>query len=368
VVLYEVLTGRRPFESDNLGNLYYQVLYVEPQPPSALRCDLDGDLEAICLKALAKKPADRQASMAELAAALGTYLVQHPEIIPDTVSFPPPDVELSREIVNGLGMKLVLVGPGRFLMGSPASEADRSDDEQQHEVEITRPFYLGVHAVTVGNFRTFVERTGYKTEAERSGGASRWNGSKWELDPRANWRKPGFKQGYDHPVTCVSWNDAQEFCKWLSGIEKERLYRLLTEAEWEYACRGPVSSSTPFHFGTSLSSAQANFDGNYPYGGASKGPYLERTTPVGSYPPNALGLYDMHGNVWEWCADWYGPYADTFVTDPTGPTTGERRVLRGGSWSNSGRSCRAAYRFNDEPGYRSDYLGFRVVCATARTS
>jgi formylglycine-generating enzyme required for sulfatase activity len=176
------------------------------------------------------------------------------------------------------------------------------------------------------------------------------------------------------PVENVSWNDAVEFCKKLSELPEEkrsgRVYRLATEAEWEYACRGGASSSKPFHFGDSLSSTQANFDGNYPYGGAGKGPYLKRTTRVGSYQANTFGLYDMHGNVWEWCADWYDEnyYKDSPRKDPTGPATGTSRVLRGGSWDGNGSNCRSAYRLNDGPGRRGSDIGFRVVLvAGART-
>jgi formylglycine-generating enzyme required for sulfatase activity len=323
-------------------------------------------LEACVDDDLSERPTDAGALAEQLTTLLQAKGSPQPPVAPLS------DIGLQkpvREFINSLGTRLVLVKPGKFLMGSPSGKADRSDNEFQHEVEITQPYYMAVHPVTVSNFRTFVERTGYRTEAETSGGAQRWSGSKWELDPKANWHKPGFQQGDDHPVTCVSWNDVQELCNWLSGIEKERLYRLPTEAEWEYACRGAASSSTPFYFGASLSSTQANFDGNYPYGGASKGPYLGRTTPVGSYPPNAFGLYDMHGNVWEWCQDWHGEnyYRSGPGKDPPGPATGASRVLRGGSWNRGGRICRAACRSHCEPGHRYNDIGFRLVCSAART-
>jgi formylglycine-generating enzyme required for sulfatase activity len=171
----------------------------------------------------------------------------------------------------------------------------------------------------------------------------------------------------DFPVENVSWEEAVEFCKRLSALGKEsgRVYGLPTEAEWEYACRGGVRTSTPFHYGKSLSSEQANFNGQFPYGGADKGRNLGRTTPVGSYQPNAFGLYDMHGNVWEWCQDWYDKnyYGDSSKQDPKGPNSSPvgRRVLRGGSWYGNGQDCRAAYRDRDEPGYRDSYVGLRVV-------
>ena len=136
------------------------------------------------------------------------------------------------------------------------------------------------------------------------------------------------------------------------------MYTLPTEAQWEYACR--AGTTTPFHFGDSLSSNQANFDGNYPYG-AEKGPYLERTTPVGTYAPNAWGLYDMHGNVWEWCYDWYGEYTAGDAADPHGPETGSDRVVRGGAWDIYAQFCRSACRFRFDPGRRYRILGFRVA-------
>ena len=134
-----------------------------------------------------------------------------------------------------------------------------------------------------------------------------------------------------------------------------------TEAEWEYACRAGGSASRPFHFGSFLSSHLANFDGNQPYGGADKAASLKRTTRVGSYPPNAFGLYDMHGNVLEWCEDWYGPYDAGSRQDPRGPATGTKKAVRGGSWFVIGKRCRAAYRGAFDPPYRSNVLGFRVV-------
>jgi uncharacterized protein (TIGR02996 family) len=253
---------------------------------------------------------------------------------------------------NSIGMKLVLIPAGKFLMGSPQDETDRSKDEQQHEVEITRPFYMGVCTVTqeqyekvMGNNPSYFASTG------------------------------GFKdrvQGMDtrrFPVENVSWEDAVEFCKRLAELPQEkkagRLYRLPTEAEWEYACRGGAVSSKPFCFGDSLSSGQANFNDKYPYGGAGKGPYVQRTSEVALYRPNAFGLFDMHGNVWEWCGDWYGPYPRKSVKDPTGPATGKCCVVRGGSWNLSGGACRTASRHRNGPGNSYSDHGFRVVCVAA---
>lgn len=243
-------------------------------------------------------------------------------------------VEEEDEIAPGVKMAFVLVPPGKFRMGSPEGEADRSGDEVLHEVTITQPFYLAKYEVTQEQYEAV---TG---------------------------KNPSQFKGGELPVEQVSWEEADAFAKELShkrGLK--HLYRLPTEAEWEYACRGGRPSSQPFGIGDgqSLSSTQANFDGNLPYGGAKKGPYLEKTTPVGQYTANALGLHDMHGNVWEWCADWYGHYPVRKVSDPSGPSEGSVRVLRGGGWGYRARFCRAADRSRNTPVHRSFSLGFRLA-------
>ena len=172
------------------------------------------------------------------------------------------------------------------------------------------------------------------------------------------------------PVEGVSWYDAMEFCRRLSEhfAEREagRVYYLPTEAEWEYACR--AGTRTPFASGPSLSSRQANFNGQHPYGGAEVGPFRHQTTPVGTFPPNAWGLYDLHGNVWEWCHDWYEEtyYRHAPERDPLGPRSGQRRVLRGGNWNSAGgKNCRSARRGKDFPAEGTPYDGFRVVMIPA---
>jgi formylglycine-generating enzyme required for sulfatase activity len=254
----------------------------------------------------------------------------------------------TREFVNSIGMRFVLVKPGKFLMGSPADETQRGSDEHQHEVTITRAFYLGVHPVTQGQWKRVM---GDNPAHFSCGGNVRDN----DLDR--------------FPVESVSWEDAQEFLKKLAALSEEAKsrwgYRLPSEAEWEFACRGGADSSPlPFHFdqpSASLSSTQANFAGNPPYGGAASGPSLRRPSKVGSYEPNRLGLYDMHGNVWEWCHDWYGLYPSSPATDPPGPADGSDRVVRGGSWSDDGRNCRAAVRVKGAPSFRNYDLGFRAA-------
>ena len=241
---------------------------------------------------------------------------------------------------NNLGMKFVYIRPGSFMMGSGLSPSEvvaryggnekyYKREHPQHRVTLTKGFYMQSKEVTVGQWREFARGSGHKSEAETGGGAYVWTGKKWEKKAGAYWDNPGFSQTDANPVTCISWNDAQAFAKWLSredGVE----YRLPTEAEWEYAAR--AGTKTPFHTGDCLSTGQANYNGNYPGNRCSKGSYRKKTTPVGTFSPNPWGLYDMHGNVWEWCRDWYGDYPSGSVTDPTGASSGAFRVRRGGSW------------------------------------
>jgi formylglycine-generating enzyme required for sulfatase activity len=254
-------------------------------------------------------------------------------------------------LTNAIGMQLVLIPPGTFLMGSPEAEEDRSADEGPlHEVAITRPFYLGIYPVTQEQFQRVM---GTNPSYFCPGGESKEDVA--GLDTK------------QFPVENVLWKNALSFCKKLSALPEEkrcgRVYRLPSEAEWEYCCRGGAPSYQVFHFGNSLSSTQANFDGNSPYGGADAGPYLERPCKVGSYTPNGFGLYDMHGNVWDWCNDWYGYwyYRESPRADPPGPPGGSRRVIRGGSYSHFGSGCRSAYRLGTTLAYRSSFLGFRVA-------
>jgi formylglycine-generating enzyme required for sulfatase activity len=251
-------------------------------------------------------------------------------------------------ITNGLGMKLAYVPAGTSLMGSPASEDGHCEREDpRHEVEIGRGFYMGIYAVTQEEYRAVV---GASPSWFSASGKGKDNVA--ALDTRRL------------PVEMVSWEDAKVFCQKLSAREGKH-YRLPTEAEWEYACRGGSDEYYVFHSGNPLSSKEANFDGNYPYTGASKGPYLARTTSVGSYAPNRFGLYDMHGNVWQWCQDWYDEsyYVRSPRLDPVNTTEGFTRlvVMRGGSWSDDAWHCRSAARHGYQKNYRSREIGFRVV-------
>jgi len=280
-----------------------------------------------------------------------------------------PAASEPKTLTNSLGMKFVKIPSGSFMMGSgiSASEVENrygggekhyKDEHPQHRVNLSKPFYMQTTEVTVGQWRSFVRETGYKSEAETGGGAYVWTGSKWEKKEDAYWDNPGFDQGDNSPVTCVSWNDAQAFIKWLNRKEG-KTYRLPTEAEWEYAAR--AGTKTPFYTGDCLSTEQANYDGNYPGKACSKGTYREKTIRVGTFSPNPWGLYDMHGNVWEWCHDWYGDYSSGSVTDPTGPSSGSDRVSRGGSWNFNARFCRSANRNRPPPGLGDNDLGFRLA-------
>jgi formylglycine-generating enzyme required for sulfatase activity/serine/threonine protein kinase len=234
------------------------------------------------------------------------------------------------EVADGVKMAFRWCPPGTFLMGSPASEAERRTDETQHPVTLTKGFWLGETEVTQGQWKAVM-------------GSNPSN----------------FKGSDKLPVEEVSWDDAQEFLRKVktpAGME----LRLPTEAEWEYACR--AGTTTVFGHGDRLNGKEANMDGNYPYPeGTAKGPYLEKTVEVGSFPANQWGLRDMHGNVWEWCAGWYGGYPTGAVTDPRGPATGSIRVIRGGSWDYNSRNCRSANRLKATTDDRYNNTGCRVA-------
>ena len=258
------------------------------------------------------------------------------------------------ELDNSIGMKLRLIPPGEFIMGSLKDDPERlPNEEPAHKVLITKPYWIGVHTVTVGQFKQFVNAEKYVTEAEKFGGTHVGKMGKWQTDPTINWRDAGERQADDHPVVCVSWNDAKAFCDWLSAMEG-RQYALPTEAQWEYACR--AGSQTPFYFG-----ANATELGSHAWYQANSN--QQATHPVGGRRGNPWGLYDMHGNVWQWCADWLseiypgkGP-----AIDPPGPGEGTARAQRGADRFNPAALCRDAVRTGHHPSIRTTYMGFRVV-------
>jgi formylglycine-generating enzyme required for sulfatase activity len=252
--------------------------------------------------------------------------------------------------------EMVVVPSGSFTMGSPPGEESRDADEgPQRRVTIGRPFAVGRFEVTRGEFATFVRETGWSV------GDKCWtrDGGTWAERSGRSFRNPGFQQDDRHPVVCVNWDDATAYAGWLSK-KTGKTYRLLTEAEWEYATR--AGTSTPFWWGSSISPSQANYDGNYTYGGGPKGEYRAKTLAVDSFAPNPWGLYNVHGNVWEWVQDcWNGSYNGAPM-DGSAWTTGEcgRRVLRGGSWYYGPGALRAADRGGDSSVSRGDNSGFRV--------
>jgi formylglycine-generating enzyme required for sulfatase activity len=253
---------------------------------------------------------------------------------------------------------LVFIQPGTFTMGSPTNEAE-GGYEAQHTVTISRGFWMGKYLVTQGEYLAVV---GSNPSLFRNGANASFGGTGSTITNELL-----------HPVEQVSWNDATDYCA--SRTQRERaggliptnyVYRLPTEAEWEYGCR--AGTTTAFYPGSSLHSGQANFDGRYEYDVSvgtiynPSGVFLGVTTPVGSYAANPWGLYDMIGNVWEWCQDWYDVYPRGSVIDPQGPASGSMRVIRGGDWNDIAWICRSAYR--DGPPGRIEFLiGFRVVLA-----
>lgn len=289
----------------------------------------------------------------------------------------------AKRITNSIGMKLVLIPAGEFMMGSSESAEtlakalgdtkpeDFKGEYPLHRVKITKPFYLGAHEVTLGQFLKFYHAANYKTEAERNGkGGVGYAGDKekpFEQKPQFVAWNTGFPQTNDHPVVNVSWNDAVAFCKWLSRKEGKN-YHLPTEAQWEYACR--AGTTTRYYYGDDLAGivrvgnvADATAKGMFSEWKAVSGSdgYLF-TAPVGRFRSNEFGLCDMHGNVWEWCADWWnkGYYSTSPPNDPQGPTYGTNRVFRGGSWGYNPRSNRSADRNGGLPDYLVSDIGFRV--------
>jgi formylglycine-generating enzyme required for sulfatase activity len=235
-----------------------------------------------------------------------------------------------KTFTNSIGMEFVLIPAGSFVMGSPPDEPGRGDDERQHRVTLTKGFYISVTEVTQGQWHQIIGN-----------------------DPSL------FQDcGADCPVEFVSWNDCQEFVQRLNQREGGNRYRLPTEAEWEYACR--AGSITAFANG-SITETGCGHDPNLDIMGWYCGNSGKKPHPVAQKKENAFGVYDMHGNVWEWCQDWYGPYPSSYVSDPTGPLSGSGRVLRGGGWHEDVEGCRSALRVSRSPESKAGTIGFRLA-------
>ena len=234
--------------------------------------------------------------------------------------------------INEVKQNFILIPAGEFLMGSPNNEPQRMSNEFRHKVILTKNFWIADTACTQ---------------------------ALWEAVMGKN---PSSFKGALRPVETVSWNDCQKFIAKLNELEGTDKYRLPTEAEWEYACR--AGTETPFSFGENITPEQVNYDGNSPYHNGEEGKFRKETVEVKSLPPNNWGLYEMHGNVWEWCQDWHDPnyYKNNSpIDDPKGPNKGVSRVLRGGSWDVSAGFARSAFRYRYDPGFRFSSIGFRLV-------
>jgi sulfatase modifying factor 1 len=229
---------------------------------------------------------------------------------------------------NSIGMKFAWIPAGTFMMGSPRTEKRRETNERPHQVTLSKGFWLAIHPVTQACWRKVMRKS------------------------------PSYFRGADRPVEQVSWDDCQDFLQKLNNKDSHT-YRLPSEAEWEYACR--AGTTTPFYFGNTITTDQSNYRGQYPYADGEPGEDRMKTTPVGSFAPNGWGLHDTHGNLMEWCGDWYGEYGRGKVVDPHGPATGEERVVRGGSFSFAAWNVRSADRRWHVPADRDRHVGFRPV-------
>jgi formylglycine-generating enzyme required for sulfatase activity len=255
--------------------------------------------------------------------------------------------------------EMVVAPAGSFTMGSPKDEPQREPfnkgSEDQLTVTIEKPFAVGRFAVTRGEFAAFVYATGRKTE----GGCLVYTASEWKLQSDRNWRSPGFSQTDRHPVVCVNWEDSKAYVAWLSSITG-RAYRLLSESEHEYAAR--AGSTTPFWWGSTISTSQANYNGNT-YGDGSNADWRKMTVPVDSFAANAWGLYNVHGNVWDWTEDCWNASNAGNPGNGDARKTGDcnLRVLRGGSWGSHSQLLRSADRHWYLPSTRAFSCGLRVA-------
>jgi len=405
LVVYEMLTGKPAFSGSNLLSLATARLTEPPPDPRRELPDLDLRWVELVLKCLAKEPEARWQSadqilealeartpkvslpafkvhrtrnrhwgriaavalLTVLAGGLAWVLSSHERRLQASLvwrkAFKPFQIMTGHMFRNPVGMEFVKIPAGTFTMGSTRSLSKSVSDKFRpvpaHSVTISRPFLMQTTEVTLRQFRTFVEATNYRTEGENGDGIRISKGrqapsanqgylvDRWGKRADANWRNPYFDQGDDGPVVGVSWNDAQAFLVWLNERDPGRNYRLPTEAEWEHACRAGTSQEEAYGSTYTIAWVAEN-SGFHPH-------------PVAGRQPNALGLYDMLGNVSEWCQDWYARYTGDPVTDPSGPTWGTQKVIRGGGWCHRDDDEKLTPVLRWPAAGASDDLGFRVV-------
>jgi formylglycine-generating enzyme required for sulfatase activity len=280
------------------------------------------------------------------------------------------------ETPNSVGQTMILIPPGEFLMGStdeqveaalkaadeiktdqPTKDRIQKNERPQHKVVITKPLLMSATEVTIGQFKKFATAMSYQTEAEKAEAAAKAAPPVVEAGqpppkPIQTYLNPGYVASDDLPAAFITWNDATAYCQWLSTQEKAT-YRLPTEAEWEYACR--AGTTTQYSFGDDYNELPK-------YGWHNKNA-AGKSHPVGTLLPNPFGLFDMHGNLYEWCGDYFDEkwYSTSPLNDPNGPSVGSTRVIRGGYWNHFASNCRSAYRYNHTPSHRNNNHGFRCV-------
>ncbi len=397
VMLYECLSGRKPFDGSNITTILFKIVSETPKPLELKEIEgISPSIRDVLLRVLAKEPAQRFPSAEALAQALrackdptwSTPVEEHTarlarkalDLQPEK---PLPKSKSKKPVVWAAaavgvltlagagvyfwpsqpkavapaspakpaenpafphGMKFVSIPPGSFRMGGGVA----SDENPIHPVTLSHAFQMQSTPVTVAQFRIFANETGSVTDAERVGNAwAQDEQGQWDELNGVSWRSPGFGQTETCPVVCITWNDAKAFIEWLNRTDPGKGYRLPSEAEWEYACRAG--------------------SGHLRYGELSTVAWYRDTSgmqthPVAQKAPNSHGLFDMLGNAWQWCEDRYGPYTENSKVDPKGSATGEHRVLRGGSWFSDADACTAAARTKGLPDSRGNYVGFRLVC------
>jgi len=326
-----------------------------------------------------KTPAIQQKSIVLLAAIGLAFLLPIVRGV-DVAKESSSDKNLTLDLGQNVTMQMKWIPAGEFLTSKPSDDVMGSPAAPKIKVAITKPFYMASTEVTRGQFEAFVSQSGYRTEAEARGWGTYWDKASKSNKPipGRDWRHPGYEQDSDHPVACVTWNDANRFCHWL-GEKTGRHVRMPTEAEWEYACR--AGTTTRFQWGDKADAAKGwcNLTDetlrqalmkSVPPGITSDNPICSWsdgyafTSPAGRFKPNAWGLFDMHGNLWEWCADWQGNAypGDGSSVDPHGPINGTKRVIRGGCWAEPPMFARSLSRVGWEPDNADFGVGFRVCC------